>query len=182
MNEIKKKILILVANKCEEGEVVIPYDIWKRAGFLVELVSVHEEKAVIGQSRLGFSTDLTLSEVSSTEFDLIFIPGGHGHVEIQSSVKAMQLINEFAKQNKYIAAMCAGPVIISDLIGNREAVCFPSMKEQMKNWVDRPVVVSDIFITGKALGCIFEFALKVVEVLDGSQKSEWLKHNIYFRF
>jgi putative intracellular protease/amidase/sugar lactone lactonase YvrE len=52
-----------------------------------------------------------LSEVKSTEFDAIFLPGGHGPMfDLPDNRDLQQLLREFYEAGKIIAAVCHGPV------------------------------------------------------------------------
>jgi putative intracellular protease/amidase/sugar lactone lactonase YvrE len=52
-----------------------------------------------------------LSEVKSTEFDAIFLPGGHGPMfDLPENLDLQRLLKEFYEDGKIIAAVCHGPV------------------------------------------------------------------------
>jgi putative intracellular protease/amidase len=51
-----------------------------------------------------------LSEVKSTEFNAIFLPGGHGPMfDLPDNSALQQLLREFQEDGKIIAAVCHGP-------------------------------------------------------------------------
>ena len=53
---------------------------------------------------------IKLSEVTATEFDAIFLPGGHGPMfDLPDNVDLQQLLREFYEAGKLIAAVCHGP-------------------------------------------------------------------------
>ena len=53
---MKTSIAIIVANQCEEMEVIIPADIWRRAGISVQIISIEKKKSLIMQN--GVFTEL----------------------------------------------------------------------------------------------------------------------------
>ena len=54
---------------------------------------------------------IKLSAVTSTEFDAIFIPGGHGPMfDLPDNPDLQRLLREFHDAGKIIAAVCHGPV------------------------------------------------------------------------
>ncbi len=56
---------------------------------------------------------LTLEAVEATDFDAIFYPGGHGPMfDLASNQLSAQLILDFIKQNKPVAAVCHGPAAL----------------------------------------------------------------------
>ena len=51
-----------------------------------------------------------LSEVKSTEFDAIFLPGGHGSMfDLPDNSDLQRLLREFTEAGKIVAAVCHGP-------------------------------------------------------------------------
>jgi putative intracellular protease/amidase/sugar lactone lactonase YvrE len=74
------------------------------------LPTPEQEKA--WQSAIAASKQtVKLSEVKSTEFDAIFLPGGHGPMfDLPENQDLQQLLREFYEAGKIIAAVCHGPV------------------------------------------------------------------------
>ncbi len=53
---------------------------------------------------------IKLSEVQSTDFDAIFLPGGHGPMfDLPDNLELQKLLREFEEQGKIISAVCHGP-------------------------------------------------------------------------
>lgn len=70
-----------------------------------------------------------LSEVRSTDFDAIFLPGGHGPMfDLPDNPVLQQLIREFDEDGKIIAAVCHGPV---GLVGATLADGTPLVKDKV---------------------------------------------------
>ncbi len=56
---------------------------------------------------------LKLSDVTASDYDAVFYPGGHGPMfDLASSETSAQLIVEFLDQNKPVAAVCHGPAAL----------------------------------------------------------------------
>jgi putative intracellular protease/amidase len=67
----------------------------------------HEWQEAIAASK----QTVKLTEVRSTEFDAIFLPGGHGPMfDLPEDVDLQRLLREFHEAGKIIAAVCHGPV------------------------------------------------------------------------
>lgn len=68
------------------------------------------EQAKVWQSAIAASKQTTkLSEVTSTEFDAIFLPGGHGPMfDLPDNADLQRLLREFHDGGKIIAAVCHG--------------------------------------------------------------------------
>jgi putative intracellular protease/amidase/sugar lactone lactonase YvrE len=63
------------------------------------------------QAIVASTQTIELSEVTSTEFDAIFLPGGHGPMfDLPENTDLQRLLREFQESGKIIAAVCHGPV------------------------------------------------------------------------
>lgn len=177
-----KTILIFVAEGFEEIELITPLDIWRRAGYRVLLAGINENKIVKGQQGLRISVDIFLNEVNIDEIDLIFIPGGEGHKLIKESEKCMSIIDLCVIKEKFIAAICAGPLVVVEYLINKKATCYPAFERQIENWEDKDVVIDNIFITSQGAGTSFELAFAVVNILSSADKVGQLKKIITYRY
>ena len=75
---MKKRVLCLLAAGFEEIETIAPIDLLWRAEAEVVIASVSGEKLVTGRCGIVVQADVTLAEVETQPFDLLFIPGGPG--------------------------------------------------------------------------------------------------------
>lgn len=66
---------IFLAEGFEESEALVPFDILKRGGVDVSLVSVSGSKFVTGAHGVGIETSQSLSDVTA-DADLVMLPGG----------------------------------------------------------------------------------------------------------
>jgi putative intracellular protease/amidase/sugar lactone lactonase YvrE len=92
------------------------------------LPTLEQEK--VWQSAIAASRQtVRLSEINSTDFDAIFIPGGHGPMfDLPDNQKLQQLLREFYEDGKIIAAVCHGPV---GLIGATLSDGTPLIKDKV---------------------------------------------------
>ncbi|MGQ3478394.1 type 1 glutamine amidotransferase domain-containing protein [Paenibacillus sp. TY11] len=64
----------------------------------------------IWDSQKHLSNTVSLDEVSESQFDAIFLPGGHGTMfDLPNNEKLQQLLRHFYESNKIVAAVCHGP-------------------------------------------------------------------------
>ena len=78
-----------------------------------------EEAEQTAQARSALQQTRTLSEVQASNFDAIFLPGGHGTMfDLPENTALQQLLGDFASQDKVVAAVCHGP---AGLVGARLA-------------------------------------------------------------
>jgi putative intracellular protease/amidase len=92
------------------------------------LPTPNQEKA--WQSAIAASKQtVKLSEVVSTEFEAIFLPGGHGPMfDLPNNLDLQRLLREFHESGKIIAAVCHGP---AGLIGATTSDGTPLVKDRV---------------------------------------------------
>ena len=90
-----------------------------------------------------------------------------------------KIIKKHFEEKKLVAAICAGPTAF---LGHKFAygksiTSYPLFKEKLSqhyNYKDDAVVQDDNLITSQGPGTCFEFSLKVIEYLEGAEKSQSL--------
>ena len=106
------KIAIFLANGFEEIEGLTVVDICRRCGLTIDMVSITEEKQVMGSHKIPVTADMTLSQVDFEEYDCLVLPGGgQGTKNLEACEVLMQQVDAFYAAGKYIAAICAAPSI-----------------------------------------------------------------------
>lgn len=176
---MSKRVYILLADGFEEAEAVTPWDILKRAGAKVTLVSVSGNKTVTGSHGLEAVADIPLS-CATTGFDMVVLPGGKGGTEnlLESEGVKNLLIHAF-NGGKYIAAICAAPSVLGKygLLKGRKATCFPGWEDMLEGAVltEDKVIKDGNIITAKGMGVAFEFGIALAEVLAGRETAENIK-------
>ncbi|MBF8376704.1 type 1 glutamine amidotransferase domain-containing protein [Alicyclobacillus mali] len=128
-----KKVLMVVtsADKMTDGhptglwlsEFAEPYTEFKQAGYEVTVASPRGGQAPIDDRSVQngelsqwaeaveiLKQTVPLSRVSASDFDAIFLPGGHGTMfDFPDSAELQALIRTFAESGKVVAAVCHGP-------------------------------------------------------------------------
>ena len=165
-----KKILVLLADGFEDIEALASIDLWRRGGLQVDLVGVngYEVKTGLGTS---VNTNMLLDSVEKETYDLLFLPGGGGVQILDDSVEVKELVKWFDKQGKLIAAICAAPLILGKLgiLDNRVFTCYPSFERFAPEgkYKITGVIQDGHIITGRGVAYVFDFALYILEVLQG---------------
>lgn len=178
-------VCVLFADGCEEAEVIIPVDLMRRAKLEVKLAGITGE-TVIGAHGIEMKADCLLSRVDPDEVEMVFVPGGLGGVNnILADEACVSLLRRAAAEDKWIAAICAGPTVLTriGLMEGKNAVCFPGMEELLAPAVAQPgadVVVDGKFITGKAAGVAFDLGLKMISVLQNPQRAEKIRSSVHY--
>lgn len=176
----KKNVLVLVADGSEEMEVVIFVDLLRRAGINVDIVSIKENDNIINCSRnVKLAADKNINDLNDySSYDLVYIPGGSVGVEnLKNNPKVKEIINYFYNLNKYVSAICAGPLVLKESIDikNIKITSYPTLKEQYDNYIDELVVVDNNVITSQGPATTFLLAFKIIEIL----RSKNIKDTVY---
>ena len=168
-------VYIFLADGFEEAEALVPADLLRRAGAEVKLVGVTGQ-TVLGAHGISVNSDISLDQVQEQAMEMLVIPGGlPGVTNVAASAKAMELVKAAAGSDCYLAAICAAPSIVLGPVGilnGRKATCYPSMEAGMTGaqaQEGQSVVVDGDLITGEGPGAAFDFGLKLVEVLKGTE-------------
>ena len=180
-------VYILLAPGFEEAEALVPADVLRRAGVEVSLVGLYAS-AVAGSHGISVNTDLTAEQVSLSSGDTVMIPGGPGYAKVGESEIALSLIRQAAAdESMWVAAICAAPTLLADLglMAGKQAVCYPGMEDLLvaggaTPCMDCSVVRDGRFITGRAPGSAFDFALTLAEILAGADTAKGLREDMHY--
>lgn len=172
-------VYVLLANGFEEIEAITPIDIMKRAGIEVKTVSITDDLNVLGTHDISVLADIKLTDVKKEEMDLLMLPGGAGHTNLDESSDVHNLINYAYENDLYIAAICASPSIIGKmgLLKGKKATAFPGFERFLigAEVVPDKVAVSGKIITAKGAGASAEFGFSIVEKLKDRETACKLK-------
>ena len=170
----------------EETEAVAPLDLLRRAGVDVLTVGVNG-KVVYGSHKIGIEADITIDQMDLTNLEMIVLPGGLGGVaSARASQKALDALRFAWENDKYVAAICAGPTVLADLgiTDGKNATCYPGCESGMGSakMVENAASVRDgKLITGTSAGCAIPFGLALVEALKGKEAADAIARQIVIR-
>jgi 4-methyl-5(b-hydroxyethyl)-thiazole monophosphate biosynthesis len=167
-------VLVPLAQGCEEIEAITVIDILRRAGITV--VSAGLDTQPVRASRgTVLIPDTTLETAIEQSYDMVVLPGGQpGSDNLKADPRILALLNSMAKQDKYIAAICAAPSILATagLLDGKNATSFPGVLNRFPkvNQQEKAVVEDGKFITSRGPGTAMDFALVLVERLVGKAR------------
>lgn len=172
------RVLVPLANGCEELEAVTIVDLLRRAG--VEVVTAGLTDGPVTASRgVVLVPDKPLDAVLGEEFDMIVLPGGvAGADNLDADPRIHGLLQRMAEQDRFTAAICAAPKVLlnAGLLDNRHATAYPGIipEEQAGSTTlqDAPVVVDGKVLTSRGPGTAMDFALTLIEQLLGAAKRQ----------
>ncbi len=171
-----KRALIFLADGCEEIETVTVIDILRRAGVEV-LVAGLTGQQVVGVNGIKLSPDAPLDSVDASKFDLVVVPGGGAGVDrLRKDPRVIQILKNADAKSVKIGAICAAPLVLeaAGLLNGKTVTSYPGIQKELKSpkYSTEAVVVDGTLITSRAPGTAMKFALRLVEILVGKEKSD----------
>jgi len=173
------KVLVPLAQGCEELEAVTIMDLLVRAGIEVVTASLDNDHHIIASRGTHLVAQTTLAEVAQIEFDLIVLPGGlPGATFLEESQLLQTMMQQTAARGQKVAAVCAAPkaLVTAGLLDGKKATSYPGVIDQnpaqQMTYSDAPVVVDGNVITSRGPGTVMDFALTLIEELVGKAKRQ----------
>ena len=179
-------VYMLLGTGFEETEAIAPLDLMRRAGIQVMTVGVNG-KTVYGGHGIGVAADIEIGEMDLTDLEMIVVPGGLGGVaSVRACPEAMEALAFAWKNEKYVAAICAGPTVLADLgiTDGRKVTCYPGCESGMGSALcqpERAAVRDGKLITGTSAGCAIPFGLALIEALKGEEVANTVAGSIVIR-
>jgi len=172
------RVLIPLANGCEELEAVTLIDLLRRAG--IEVLTAGLAAGVVTASHgTRLLPDRTLDEVMAEDFDMIVLPGGlPGSSNLDADPRIHQLLARHHAEDRFVAAICAAPRVLANagLLKGKAATAYPGALV-ISNYpeldlLSAPVVVDGKIITSRGPGTAMDFALQLIESLEGRARRD----------
>ena len=178
-------VYMLLGTGFEETEAIAPIDLMRRAGIPVLTAGIGG-KIIYGGHGIGVEADITLEEMDLTNLEMIVLPGGLGGVaSIRASQEAMDAIRFAYENDRYTAAICAGPTVLADLgiTNGKDAVCYPGCEAAMGSaCIGTKAAIQDgKLITGTSAGCATAFGLALIAALKGEEAANIVAEQIVIR-
>ena len=179
-------VYMLLGTGFEETEAIAPLDLMRRAGIDVLTVGING-KTVYGGHNIGVAADITLEEMDLTQLEMIVLPGGLGGVaSCRASQSAMDALRFAWENDKFVAAICAGPTVLADLgiTDHKNTTCYPGCESGMGSanvLADAACVRDGKLITGTSAGCAIPFGLALIAALKGQEAADTVEKQIVIR-
>ncbi|GMQ96418.1 MAG: DJ-1/PfpI family protein [Gammaproteobacteria bacterium] len=170
------KVLVPLAQGCEELEAVTIIDLLRRAG--IEVVSAGLDGQPVRASRgTVLIPDTDLDTALKDDYDMVVLPGGlPGSDHLNEDARIQKLLRTMADGEKFTAAICAAPKVLASagLLDGKQATAFPGVLERSDQTSftlsDDPVVRDGKVLTSRGPGTAMDFALTLIECLEGIDK------------
>lgn len=179
------KIIVPISNGFEEIEAISIIDVCRRANIEVTIAAV-EELVTTGAHNVKITADCMINEISSSNFDMIVLPGGLPNAfTLASNEKVQSLLKEFKAENKNIGAICAAPFALHEAnVLNENFTCYPSFEKKIRQngyHEADDVVIDDKVITSRGPGTAMNFALEIVNLLCDEETYTSVKNGLLIK-
>ena len=155
-----KRILMLVGDFVEDYETMVPFQALLMVGHHVHAVcpgkkagdrvrtAVHDfegEQTYSEKPGHAFTLNATFAEVKSAEYDALVIPGGRAPEYLRLNPAVLEIVRDFDKSKKPIAAICHGLQILAaaGVLKGRSCTAYPACGPEVTlaggNYVEIPV-------------------------------------------
>lgn len=166
-----KKILMVIAQQnFRDEEYEEPKEIFLKAGFEVKTVAERRGEA-LGKLGARAWADFPFAEANVHNFDAVVFVGGPGAAHYFHDDEALNLVKDFEREGKLLAAICIAPSILANagVLQGKKATVFPSEKENLQAkgaiYTGKPVEADGNIITASGPEAAEEMAGKIVEML-----------------
>jgi len=171
-----KDLYIQLAEGFEETEAVTIIDVLRRAGLNVISVSITGNRMVKGSHNIEIKADILFEEVDFASGEMIILPGGMpGSKNLNEHEGLRSQIIDYQKQGKYLAAICAAPIVFGNLgiLKGKRVVCYPGYEAHLIGAEVRstPFIVDNNIITGRGVGAALQFSMEIVRILKGEESA-----------
>ena len=150
------KVAFIMDGLFEDSEFRVPFDAVKDTGYEPIVIGLEAGKQLEGKKgKETVTTDVSIDDVSASDFAGLVIPGGYSPDLIRLNPKMVAFTKAMFDARKPVAAIChAGWMIAeADIARGRTVTSWPSIKTDLINagaeWVDQEVVEDGNLITSR---------------------------------
>lgn len=180
------KLLICMADGCEEIEALTVVDLARRAGLEIDMASVSGKAEVTGSHKIKIGADKSLKDIDVNGYDGVILPGGMpGTNYLREDAKVIETVKNFTKGDKLVAAICAAPTVLgyAGVLDGKNASCYPGMEDGLTGAKanTKEVNVDGNIITSRGLGTAIPFALAIIAYFLGEEKAAQISNSVVYQ-
>lgn len=183
-----KHSYLFLADGFEEIEAIATVDVLRRAGLIVNTVSINPTGEATGANGVTVTADRTIDQIElEPDTEWLICPGGMpGAQNLSECPRLSELLTAQFKRGGRIAAICASPAVVLAPLGilkGRKATCYPGF-ESIVNDCDMtgdPVVATDTLVTGNGPGNTIPFALAIAAISKGTEVASEVGSGMMYR-
>lgn len=151
---------MLVGDFVEDYEVMVPFQALLMVGHHVDAVcpdkkagdtvrtAIHDfegDQTYSEKPGHNFSLNADFDQVKASQYDALVIPGGRAPEYLRLNGAVLDIVRQFAKDNKPIAAICHGAQILTaaGVLKGKSCTAYPAVSPEINGagakWIDIPV-------------------------------------------
>lgn len=167
-----KKILILAGDFVEDYEIMVPYQMLLMVGHTVHVVCPGKKSGdKIKTAIHDFEGDQTYTEkpghnfvlnhdfdsVRTSDYDGLVVPGGRAPEYIRLNPRVVEIVQEFSKAGKPIAAICHGPqlLVTAGILKGKTCTAYPAVRPDVEGaggtWCEVNATFSNTCVDGNLI-------------------------------
>jgi 4-methyl-5(b-hydroxyethyl)-thiazole monophosphate biosynthesis len=176
------RVLVPLAQSCEELEAVTIIDLLRRAEIDVVVAGL-EEGPVTASRGVRLLPDTTLDKALEQEYDMVALPGGlPGSDHLAADDRLTDLIRSMDASGRFVGAICAAPKVLvrTGVLEGKRATAFPGvLQAEGHGAITGEAVTRDgRVITSRSVGTAMDFALSLIEALKGKTARDELEESL----
>ena len=143
-----RKILMLVGDFVEDYEVMVPFQTLLAVGHTVHAVcpgkaagqsvrtAVHDfegDQTYSEKPGHNFALNATFDDIDPGSYDALVIPGGRAPEYLRLNARVLDIVRNFAREEKPIAAICHGPQLLAaaNVIRGKRVSSYPACSPEV---------------------------------------------------
>lgn len=157
---MKQKIAILTEVGFEEIELTSPKKSLEDNGYEVHIISPNEKSKIKSWNHTDwgkeFDVDVAVAEANPEDYVGVILPGGVINPDkLRVSEDSIAFLDHFVEENKLIAAICHGPLILTEnnFVKDKKLTSVNNIKTDLVHagghWEDSEVVIYKNLITSR---------------------------------
>jgi protease I len=172
------KALFLSADTYEDSELLVPYYRLLEEGIKVDVASM-KKQPIKGKHGYEVEVSKTFAEIRPEDYDILVLPGGKAPAAVRQEPKAVEIVQDFFRKDKPVAAICHGPqtLITAGLLKGRHATCYRTVADELKAsgaiYEDKEVVVDGNLVASRQPSDLPAFMRETMRLIHSvTQKSK----------
>lgn len=167
------KIACLLDTGFEDSEFSEPYKAFREASHEVTIIGLEPNKEVRGKKgNIAVTVDRGIAEVSESDFDALFIPGGWSPDHLRASEEVVMFTRAFFQNERPVFAICHAPQLLmtARVVENRRLTAWKTVQDDLRQLgadvVDEEVVVDRQLVTSRQPSDIPAFIRESLAVME----------------
>lgn len=152
---IARSVLIVIAHRdFDDTEFKETRDLFAKSGLTVVVASTENTTAARGTYGMTVTPDITLEEVDTGDFDGLVVIGGDGCRTLWDNRKLHEIVRDFNKDSKTIAAICLAPMVLANagILEDKIVTAYPTVRDEIGKCCAK-CTDSEIEISGNVITC-----------------------------